>query len=216
MTEQIKMRRDTNAHYATDAPILGQAEPAMEIDAQGTAGVRTKFGDGVTGWASLPFFQEIADGSAAGASVIPPLTPAQGSGNTLTTGATLTNGANASTVSLVGIVPTLPVGTPILVVDGASHYQEFIVSVANAGGTGTSGSPVVVSVTTVTVTLNTGTGYAVVIGGSSFSIGIGVPNDSYGSNRSVYLNVMGTTNAASSSGFNTLYVKQNNHWVGIL
>ena len=84
--------------------------------------------------------------------------------------------------------------------------NDFVIAASGGDATGAQ----------ISATLNTGTGYAVVIGGSSFSIGIGVPNDSYGSNRSVYLNVMGTTNAASSSGFNTLYVKQNNHWVGIL
>lgn len=211
MTEQIKIRRDTAAHYTADAPILGQAEPAMEMDGQGTAGVRTKMGDGATAWASLPFLQSIADGSAAGTVVVPPL--ASG----VTTGVSLTNGGTVTQLSLLGSVPAIPAGATILVTDAAAHVQEFSVGAGGtAGGLGVTGTPIVVPVTSATVTLNTGNNYAVQIGGSSFSMGFGNPNNAYGQNRSVYVNLLGTTTAASGSGFNTLWIKRAGVWVGIL
>lgn len=210
MTEQIKMRRDTAAHYVASAPILGQAEPAMETDGQGTGGVRTKLGDGMTGWAGLPFLQQISDGSVVGAVPVPPM------GTSVTTGVALTNGVAATSLSLIGVVPPIPAGAVVMVTDGASHVQEFTVSVATAGGIGVSGTPIVVSVTSVTVTLNTGNGYAVTIGGVSFSIGFGAPSNAFGANRSVYINLGGTTLASSGSGFNTVYIKRANVWVGIV
>lgn len=212
MTEQIKLRRDTASHFATNAPVLGQAEPALTTDDQGTGAARLKLGDGVTGWAGLPYLEMISDGSVVGAIPVP-----SASLSNLKTMATLTNGAATTSLSLLNFVPPLQTGQIILVDDGAGHIQEFTVNGSYPnGGQGITGTPFVVNVTSATVTLNTGTNYNVTIGGVSFSIGFGAPNNNYADNRSVYINLLGTTNGSSGSGFNTIYIKRANLWVGIV
>ena len=210
MTEQIKIRRDTSAHFATDNPILGQADPAMETDGQATASVRTKIGDGTTAWAAIPFLHQLADGSTAGAAPTPPLAPG------VTTAVTLTNGVPVTSISLLGIVPAMAAQVIIMVTDGAGQVQEFTLSASTTGGTGVSGTPIVLSVSSATITLNTGNGYAVSIGGQSLSFGFGAPSATYGADRSVYFRLDGTTTAASGSGFNTIYVKRAGVWTGIV
>lgn len=49
---QIQIRRDTAANWSLNNPVLASAEPAFETDT-----FKLKFGDGVTAWNSLPYFE---------------------------------------------------------------------------------------------------------------------------------------------------------------
>lgn len=50
---QIQVRRDTAANWATADPVLALGEPAYETDTR-----KLKFGNGVTNYNSLPYFNE--------------------------------------------------------------------------------------------------------------------------------------------------------------
>jgi len=49
---QIQLRHDTAANWTTANPILKDSEPGRETDTG-----RLKYGDGVTAWNSLPYFE---------------------------------------------------------------------------------------------------------------------------------------------------------------
>ena len=50
---QIQLRRDTAANWTANNPVLKDSEPGRETDTG-----KLKFGDGVTAWNSLPYFNE--------------------------------------------------------------------------------------------------------------------------------------------------------------
>ena len=52
----IKLRRGTAAQWTSANPVLGAGEVGIETDSQ-----RSKYGDGVTAWATLPY--PVADSS---------------------------------------------------------------------------------------------------------------------------------------------------------
>jgi len=52
---RILIRRDTAANWASENPVLNQGEPGYEVDT-----ARLKVGDGVTEWASLPYYTSTA------------------------------------------------------------------------------------------------------------------------------------------------------------
>lgn len=49
---QIQLRRDTAANWTANNPILAQSEPGHETDTG-----KIKYGDGVTAWSLLPYFE---------------------------------------------------------------------------------------------------------------------------------------------------------------
>jgi len=51
MADRLLIRRDTSSNWTTNNPILGSGEPGYETDTR-----KIKYGDGVTPWASLPYF----------------------------------------------------------------------------------------------------------------------------------------------------------------
>jgi hypothetical protein len=55
MATRIKLRRDTNANWTTNNPILSEAEIGIVTDAASSS-VKLKIGDGLTRWNSLSYF----------------------------------------------------------------------------------------------------------------------------------------------------------------
>lgn len=70
MSTQIKLRRGSSIYFSTTNPILSDGEPALEIDTG-----KIKYGDGTTGWNSLPYFSlpaaNVSGLSAAAAAAAP-------------------------------------------------------------------------------------------------------------------------------------------------
>jgi hypothetical protein len=70
MSNQIKLRRGSSIYFSTTNPILSDGEPALEIDTG-----KIKYGDGTTGWNSLPYFSlpaaNVSGLSAAAAAAAP-------------------------------------------------------------------------------------------------------------------------------------------------
>ena len=64
MIETIQFRRDTAANWAGVNPVLAQGEAGVETDTR-----KAKLGDGVTAWASLPYWNPSGGGSGAVSSV---------------------------------------------------------------------------------------------------------------------------------------------------
>ena len=52
MIQHIRLRRDVAADWTANNPILLLGEPGIETDTG-----KLKFGDGVTAWSSLAYFQ---------------------------------------------------------------------------------------------------------------------------------------------------------------
>lgn len=50
---KIQLRRDTATNWSTNDPVLAEGEPGYETDTG-----KLKFGDGVTQWSLLPYFDE--------------------------------------------------------------------------------------------------------------------------------------------------------------
>jgi hypothetical protein len=59
VTTRIRLAHDTAANWTAENPVLLRAEQAWDVTALGVPTGRFKVGDGVTGYNSLPFFDEL-------------------------------------------------------------------------------------------------------------------------------------------------------------
>lgn len=67
MSNQIQLRRDTALAWSTINPILAQGEVGVELSSSPSIPHKTKIGDGVNHWASLPYQNDSFSGAILGA-----------------------------------------------------------------------------------------------------------------------------------------------------